>query len=223
MKVGTDGVLLGAWTPIEKSTENIVDLGTGTGLIPLMLAQRSNAKIIGIEKESNASNQAKDNFANSPWPERLKSINQCIETFSKENHERFDLCTMNPPFFSNQLKSEKTERSLARHMDKIGIQTWLISAKNLIHENGKIAMIISSDCSSLWKNISLEIGLFHQTIVEVKTKPSKPASRLLILMTRKKVGLTKKSMILETNTRGIFTSEYYELVKDYYLFNTSIK
>lgn len=217
MKVGTDGVLLGTWTPFEKDKGTIVDFGTGTGIISLIMAQRTNARIYGIEKDPEACKQAKENFENSPWAERLFPVNVSIQEFVASNKDFADLCIMNPPYFQNHLKSSDERLKLARHSDYKGPSEWLTAAKSLIKSDGKISLIMSNQTVDLWKKSANNLGLFTEMIVYVSTKPSKPAARVLILFSKSFAHLIEKSLILEQSDSRNPTHEFKKLTEDFYL------
>jgi len=143
MKVGTDGVLLGAWTPTNHNPFSILDIGTGTGLIALMLAQRTTAEQIdALEIDEDAYEQAVDNFENSPWSDRLFCFHAGLDEFIEEPEDEYDLIVSNPPFYSEDYKTENEQRDLARFQDALPFEDLVEAADLLLSENGILAVII---------------------------------------------------------------------------------
>ncbi len=143
MRIGTDGVLLGAWTDTSHS-ENILDIGTGTGLIAIMLAQRSNAKITGVEIEVQAANEAIQNGENSPWPDRIDIVHSPFQKFAAETCDKFDTIVSNPPYFTNAVKNRQDEKSLARHNHLLPFNELLQGVSKILSNDGKLSL--NSSC-----------------------------------------------------------------------------
>ena len=143
MKVGTDGVLLGAWAPIKQQPYSILDIGTGTGIIALMLAQRSNAaQIDALEIDEKTYEQATDNFENSPWNDRLFCFHAGLDEFMEEPEDEYDLIVSNPPFYAEDFKTNDEQRDLARFQDALPFEDLIEAADLLLSENGIFAVII---------------------------------------------------------------------------------
>ena len=212
MKVGTDGVLLGAWTNIVGKCA--LDIGTGTGVISLMFAQRSNADITAIEIEENAFLQAKDNFSNSKWDERLTTIHSSLQDFS--SNDKFDTIVSNPPFFSNSLKTEDTSRNFARHNDSLSFEYLLEFTSNNLSENGKASFIIPFDSEVNFLNIAKENNLFASRICRIKGTENSPIKRSLIELDFKKADCKESLLVIEIS-RHIYTPDYINLTKEFYL------
>ena len=143
MKVGTDGVLLGAWAAIDSSVNSILDIGTGTGLIAVQLAQRSDSETIdALEIEAGAFEQAVENFENSDWGDRLFCYHASLEEFSDEIVDKYDLIVSNPPFFNNTYKELEQNRALARHSESLNFEELLKNTTQLLFKSGSCAFII---------------------------------------------------------------------------------
>ena len=143
MKVGTDGVLLGAWTPIHHNPFSILDVGSGTGIIALMLAQRTHAQQIdALEIDEDAYEQAVENFENSPWGDRLFCFHAGLDEFIEEPEDEYDLIVSNPPFYAEDYKTENEQRDLARFQDAMPFEELVEAADLLLSENGVFALII---------------------------------------------------------------------------------
>ena len=141
MKVGIDGVLLGAWADVT-SAKSILDVGTGSGLIALMLAQRSNAGITAIDIEPNAVLQAEENVGLSPWKDRVKVLEVSLQDFSVPEDEKFDLIVSNPPYFVNSLKNPDAVRLSARHVTDLTHDVLLVKSLQLLKKTGRICLIL---------------------------------------------------------------------------------
>ena len=180
MKVGTDGVLLGAWCEVD-GHKRILDVGTGTGLIALMLAQRNqSARIDAVELDRNACIQAADNFVNSPWRERLHLIEAEFSLFATQSvNSSYDLIVSNPPYFENSLKANGCQRTQARHTDTLSFESLIQGASHLLSENGILALIYPVAANPRITSIASEQGfqLLRQT--SVKGTPSAPEKRFL--------------------------------------------
>lgn len=215
MKVGVDGVLLGAWTELI-GARNILDVGTGTGLIALMLAQRSKAHITAIEIEDKAAKEAAKNVKASPWRNRISVQHVSFQHFNREFPSMFDLIVSNPPFFNYAYKAAGSERNLARHNDKLLLSELIEGAVWLLNEAGKIALILPvSELNSLEK-LALKNRFYLQRFTEIKPKPSKSANRMLVQL-GKTEHECEKSMLTIYNDDNSFTEAYKELTRDFYL------
>ena len=146
MKVNTDGVLLAAWTNLE-GVKTALDIGAGTGLISLMLAQVSDSIITGVEIEKNAAEEAVQNVQNSKWASRVSIINSSFQEFANVAESKFDLIITNPPFFTNSLKNAKPHLSMARHNHLLPFADIIAGAKQLLSETGKLSLILPFDQS----------------------------------------------------------------------------
>lgn len=220
MKVGVDGVLLGAWADVSDAN-NVLDIGTGSGVIALMIAQRNcTAHILAIDIDENAVDQAQENFRNSVYFDRISVKNIDFRKFLSEN-EKFDHIICNPPFFVNSLQSPENQRTVARHSVCLTHDELLENAKNLLCENGKISLILPITEGEKILDFANKIGLFCRRQTKVFPKPNKSAKRILLEFVLNKntenQSVIEKYLILETEQRGIFTKEYTELVKDFYL------
>lgn len=216
MKVGIDGVLLGAWANTE-NCKQILDIGCGSGLIALMLAQRSNANITAIDIESSAIEQTKENIEISPWTDRISALETSLQHFSAPLGQLFDLIISNPPYFVNSLKAPEQKRSTARHTDQLTHHELLIHAKRLLAESGKICIILPVNEGLECIKFASTIGLFCSKKVEVYPKPNKPAKRLLLEFVLTKAETELSKIEIETTERHQYSAEFTNLVRDYYL------
>jgi len=218
MKVGTDGVLLGAWAPIVDATYNILDIGSGTGLIALMLAQRSNAQQIeAIEIDENAYEQCVDNFENSPWNDRLFCFHAGLDEFLEEmEDEAYDLIVSNPPFYTEDYQSNDEKRDLARFENALPFDELIESAANLLSEFGVFALIVPYKEEEKIITLAKEFQLYPFKITRVKGTPTSEIKRSLLAFSWDEQVLETNELIIET-ARHQYTNEYIELTKDFYL------
>lgn len=217
MKVGTDGVLLGAWTDVSGAT-NILDIGTGTGLIAIMLAQRTkNAMIDAVEIDEIACRQAAENMVASPWSDRLAAINEPIQEFAKNTSKQYDLIVSNPPFFSGGTFSDNLNRNEVRHTIKLPNGDLLSAARSLLSENGKFCVILPTLEGLRFQERAQNYRLFCTKITEVKPKQDKPVERVLLQFEKNPQNLKKSDLIIQFDKRNHYTDDYIALTGDFYL------
>ena len=214
MKVGTDGVLLGAWIPVDK-TKNILDIGTGTGLIALMLAQRNSlANIHAIEIEENACMEANLNFKNSPWLERLTVFNDSLQSF--KNDVKYDLIVSNPPYFTDTFKNTDSERTLARHVGNLSFQDLLFYTVSLLNDHGTCAFIIPFSEEENFINLAKNQDLCICKITRVKGRVELPFKRSMLCFKKKPSICIETELVVEID-RHVYTSDYITLTQPFYL------
>nr|WP_288833872.1 methyltransferase [uncultured Flavobacterium sp.] len=218
MKVGTDGVLLGAWTPLENHPFSILDIGTGTGIIALMLAQRSHAEQIdALEIDEDTYEQATDNFENSPWNDRLFCFHAGLDEFVEEPEDEYDLIVSNPPFYAEDYKSSNDQRDLARFQDAMPFEDLIEAAALLLSENGIFSVIIPFKEEEKFLALANEHELYPLKITHVKGTPTSEIKRSLLAFSRIETNnFPIDELIIET-ARHIYTPEYIALTKDFYL------
>ena len=219
MKIGTDGVLLGAWADIPENTNSILDIGTGTGVIALMMAQRSSAQLIdALEIDENAYEQAVENFEQSDWGDRLFCYHAEFDEFVEEmqDEEKYDLIISNPPFYSSDYKTTSEERDIARFQDALPFNLLLEGSTYLLSEKGKLAVIIPKNQEENFLDIAKNFGLFPEKITYVKGSPTAEIKRCLILLNINPTKTAKDELIIE-HDRHQYTKEYKNLVSPFYL------
>ena len=218
MKIGTDGVLLGAWAPIKHEPFSILDIGTGTGIIALMLAQRSNAaQIDALEIDEKAYEQATDNFENSPWNDRLFCFHAGLDEFMEEPEDEYDLIVSNPPFYAEDYKTNDEQRDLARFQDALPFEDLIEAADLLLSENGIFSVIIPYKEEDRFIDLCAEAELFPVKVTRVKGSHKTPTVRSLLAFKRYELAvLVADELVIEIN-RHEYTDEYIELTKAFYL------
>jgi len=217
MKVGMDGVLLGAWADAS-GAERILDIGTGTGLIALMLAQRNaSAQIEAIEIDQKAFQEAVLNAQQSPWNDKIQIENSSFQDFAERTDQKYDLIVSNPPFFANGLKAPKENRAQARHSDSLPLDILISGATNLLAENGRIALVLPVESLTEIKQLTLSNQLYISRLCRIKPNPLKPDFRILIELTHNECVTSEEHLMIEFEKHHDYTAEYKELTKDFYL------
>jgi tRNA1Val (adenine37-N6)-methyltransferase len=217
MKVGTDGVLLGAWTSVNQDPFSILDIGAGTGVVSLMLAQRCYAELIdAIEIDDDAYEQCTDNFENSPWNDRLFCYHASLEEFTEEIVDTYDLIVSNPPFFSDDYKSKNTQRDMARFQDALPFEHLIESVSKLLSQNGLFSVILPYNEEEKFIGLASKSRLFPTKILRVKGNPLSEIKRSLIAFSFTECETEIDELIIETE-RHQYTEKYINLTKNFYL------
>ena len=219
MKVGTDGVLLGAWA---KGGTRILDIGTGTGLIALMMAQRfPSAKIDAIEIDKDACKDALFNVSQSPFSDRINIINSSLQDYKPYNEMQedglYDAIVCNPPYFINSLKNPLQQRTTARHTDSLSHQELIYHSKRLLKPNGTLSVIIPSYNKDILESEAIFNGLSILKVTNIKTKSSKPAKRCLIEFGKDTNAVCKIEEQVLNDDNGIRTMWYQNLTQAFYI------
>jgi len=217
MKIGTDGVLLGAWTSIKEKPYSILDIGTGTGIIALQLAQRSSAETIdALEIDDNAYEQAVENFENSNWGDRLFCYHASLHEFTDEIDEKYDLIVSNPPFYSDEFETENEARNKARFTSSLSFEQLLNSTSKLLSDTGVFSIIIPFKEERHFIELASKLKLFPKRICNVKGTPTSETKRSLLEFSFYESKTQITGLIIE-KARHQYTKEYIDLVKDFYL------
>ncbi len=217
MKVGTDAVLLGAWVNPQQA-KRILDIGTGTGIIALMLAQKSDASIVAIDIDEQAVQQAKENRDNSPFKNEIEIILNSVQQFVLHRSQQFDLIVTNPPYFEQSLKSVDEQRSQARHADVLPFEELLDSVKKLLTEKGKFCLILPRLEAEKFTLLAEKKGLHLSKLLRIKSRTDKPeAKRHIMQFEFVSTEFSESTLIIEEEVRHQYTPEYKELTKDYYI------
>ena len=217
MKVGTDGVLLGAWTNIENA-RRIIDIGTGSGLIALMLAQRCpSATVLGIDICENAVSQAKENVQNSPFSQKIDIEHCSVQDFAERNAHIFDLAVSNPPFFANSLPSPARERTLARHTETLSLSSLFMSAAQLLSAEGRFSIIYPIDQLHEVLDCAASQGFFLLRQTTVFPTPHVRPKRVLLEFSKKTHCTPIYNTLVVETERHHYSDNFRALAKDFYL------
>lgn len=217
MKIGTDAVLLGAWTSVVHNPQAILDIGAGTGILSLMMAQRSNAQTIeAIEIDDDAFEQCAENFENSPWADRLFCFHASLLEYIEDVDDTFDLIICNPPFYSEDYKTDNDSRDLARFNDAMPFEHLIYAAVNLLPEDGIFSVVIPHKEESNFIELAAIAGLYPKRMLRVKGNPDSEIKRSLIEFSFEEHDVKTLELIIET-TRHKYTEDYINLTHDFYL------
>jgi tRNA1Val (adenine37-N6)-methyltransferase len=214
-KVGTDGVLLGACSDVSE-TKRILDIGTGTGLIALMLAQRSEADIVALEPDKRSFMQACSNVENSKWKARIRVINTTLQNYDPD-FLKFDLIVTNPPFFSDSLKNPDHKKATTRHYDLLKNDDLLKGVSRLKAEGGRLQVIMPYAEGNILIAEAQAYGLYCNNILKVRPTPESGIRRLILTFSKERIKPSERFLTIERGRRHEFTEEYRSLTKDFYL------
>jgi len=220
MKVCTDSCLFGAWiadTLLQQLPANgsILDIGTGTGLLSLMLAQRCSAPIDAVEIDSSAAGQAADNIRNSPWKERIRLFHADIRFFDPGVH--YSLILSNPPFYENELRSPEVLRNVAMHGDSLSLDDFFHAAARLLDPRGRLAVLFPAGRKQAAVSTALDKGLYLQESLAVSPAKDQPVFRYVLVFASEKPVQTVAHEMSVTTKGTMYTPEFAGLLKDYYL------
>ncbi|MFY9241918.1 MAG: methyltransferase [Polaribacter sp.] len=220
MKIGTDAVLLGAWCSVDHYLDTILDIGSGTGIIALMLAQRSDALTIdAVEIDENAYEQTVANFEESDWADRLYCYNSSFQEFAKEiseEEETYDLIISNPPFYTDNFETENDARNKARFTSSLSFLELITGVVKILSSNGKFAVVIPYKEEEIFINLAKENKLFLNRICRVQGNPTSEIKRTLLEFSFYQSEITEEHLIIEIE-RHQYTEQYISLTKDFYL------
>lgn len=218
MKVGTDGVLLGAWTEID-GAERILDIGTGSGLIAIMFAQRTNVnvKIDAVEIDDSAYEQALDNINNCLWSGKIKAWHSSFQDFCKLESGPYDRVVSNPPYFMNGLNAKGEARTKARNANYLPFEELLEGAKRLLKPTGTLSVILPIEEGEYFERIARLNGFYVKRKVSVLPNPGKPAKRYLLEFSLQETVLQEYELAIENGQRHVYTVDYMTLTKNFYL------
>jgi tRNA1Val (adenine37-N6)-methyltransferase len=216
MKVGTDGVLLGAWAEAGYAAK-VLDVGAGTGVIAMMIAQRSGALIDAVEINEMAFLQAQENVAQCPWKNRITVYHQSFQHFTDHTTFHYDLIVSNPPFFRDSLKSPIPQRNLARHNEQLDYESILCHAGRILTPNGRVSLIIPYSQINAVIQSGYFQGLFPVRILKIRPVASKNYNRCLVeFVNDSQCTCTENELLVRDELSKAYTTEYKALTSDYY-------
>jgi tRNA1Val (adenine37-N6)-methyltransferase len=217
MRVTTDGVLLGAWTNANQARQ-ILDVGTGTGLIAIMLAQRTSAFIDAIEIDKMACTQAMENVEACPWPDRINIIHCDFRDFARNTDKQYDIVVSNPPFFRSSLKPPAWQRSVARHDGHLSYEAIFHFSARLLAPYGSLFIISPAIATQELTDMAYLKGLHLKTLLRVSPSPHKPVSRCMFEFTlTSQRHVNQSEMSVRKSDGKTYSDEYREMTREYYL------
>ncbi|MDR2408025.1 MAG: methyltransferase domain-containing protein [Bacteroidales bacterium] len=216
-KVGTDAVLLGAWVSVPKKCKYILDIGSGCGIVSLMLAQRSDAMITGVDIDKDSIEEAIENADKSPWKNRITFKHTSVQKFcTPEYKHAFDLIVSNPPFFADALKSPLHTRNISRHTDTLLFEDLILSVNYCLSISGIFAIIIPVTVTKIIQEQCKNQGLFCTAILQIQPKDNKAANRNILLFAHEEKQIQIQNLIIR-NSSNEYTNTYRSLTKEFYL------
>ena len=217
MKVGVDSVLLGAWVSPDHAFR-ILDVGTGTGLLALMMAQRyPDAVIDAVEIDHDAYQQALENIAESPWNHRIRVFCNDFVNYAEHCPDRYELIISNPPYFTDSFKPLDRKRNVARHNDSLPLRQLLTGTIKLLACGAKLAVVLPPDEASLLINEAASLGLYVNRMLSVQSLPSKPVIRILVELSKTEYPHDEEILCIEKPDRSDYTDAYKQLTREFYL------
>ncbi|MBU2914425.1 MULTISPECIES: tRNA1(Val) (adenine(37)-N6)-methyltransferase [Reichenbachiella] len=215
MKVSTEACILGAWVS-KHSAKRILDIGAGTGLVSLMLAQRLGGQIDAVEIDTDAARQTAENFAASPWDDRLSLIQEDVFTYAAEATVSYDLIVSNPPFFTSSLKSPERRNNLAKHdtgqFSKVKFVQCLAS---LLSEDGEGYVLYPEKEAKEFQKELRTVGLYSYPALIIRNQPNKEVFRVIVCVSRQEIIVSPRELYIRSGQEH--TTEFIYLLKDYYL------
>jgi tRNA1Val (adenine37-N6)-methyltransferase len=216
MKVGTDAVLLGIAADVA-GAKSILEVGTGSGVIAMILAQRSDALIDAIDVDQDSVRQARENVASSPWPEQINIIHSSLQEFTPSNKRKYDLVISNPPFFSGSYKSHQKKRNIARHNEQLTFDELIENADKLLHEAGNLWVILPVKESLQFIDIAEYKGFYVQYILKIIPKAGKDYNRLILRLNREETDNIAIKTLTHWQEDGKWTPEYIKFTREFYI------
>ena len=213
MKVGTDGVLLGAWAAVD-SCQSVLDVGTGTGLIAIMLAQRCPAQILAIDVDEGAVEQARENVERTAWKDRIEVALQDVTRYHPDR--RFDVVVSNPPYFIDSLQCPDTQRNTARHTGGLTLDSLFAKVKELLTDDGRFSLILPAEQLALCVEAAHRYGMYLARHTHVITRPGLAPKRALMEFQIGE-GATQVDELVVEIERHVYSEAYTALTKDFYL------
>ena len=216
MKIGTDAILLGRWVDVNGDDE-VLDIGTGCGLLPLMLAQKGIKSADAVEIDQDSFEEAAQNFSNSAWKSRLFAVNDDIKHYAELCTKKYDLVVSNPPFFFGDNIPEKEKKGLARHTNTLSYNDLLISVKQLLKPDGRFALVLPARESLTFLKDAENQGFFLKKEMKIVPIEGKEPNRINMQLVVNQVGRVESETFVLRHPDHSFTKEYKEFLKDYYL------
>ena len=215
-RITTDSVLLGAWADLD-GVQHILDVGTGTGILSLMAAQRCDASVVALEPDRNSFMQAGLNITVSPWSERITLFNRTLHEFSGETTYLFDTIITNPPFFNATLPNPDARKAATRHSLTLTHDALLEASLQLLAPAGTLQLVLPVNEAIQFAALARASGLQCWRKLSVRPMPELPPARMLMTLGRLERGCEESVIVIEKGGRHVYSDEYVSLTKDFYL------
>lgn len=217
MKVGTDAVLLGAWI-VPNGSKTILDIGTGTGIIALMLAQKTEARIDAIDIDVDAVKQASQNISESKFADKIQVCLSSFQEYAKNTNKKFDLIVSNPPYFEQCLKPTDEQRSQARHAYTLPFEELVDGVSRVLEPKGKFCLILPKQEAERFRHLAEKKGLYLSKLLRIKSRADKDTDkRHLMQFEFVPTEFSEKTLVIEKGERHDYTEEYKDFTRDYYV------
>ena len=216
MKIGTDAILLARWVDVSDNDE-VLDIGTGCGLIPLMLAQKGIKSVDAVEIDSDSYEEAAQNFSNSAWKSQISAIHADVKDYAVQSLKKYDLIVSNPPFFFGDNIPEKAKKGLARHTNTLSYNDLLISVKKLLKPEGRFALVLPARESRTFLKDAENHGFYLQKEMKIVPIEGKEPNRINMQLVVNHVDNVESETFVLRTTDHSFTKYYKDFLKDYYL------
>ena len=216
MRIGTDAVLFAQWVVVS-SSDNVLDIGTGSGIIPMILSQKGAGSVDAVELDADSYEEAKLNFSISAWNEKLNVFNTDVRVFADETDKKYDLIVSNPPFYASDVKPIKEKKVMARHVSTLSFRDLLLSAKKMMKEDSSFALVLPFYESRLFIKEAEQLGFYLQKEMLIIPIEGKDANRVNMQFVFNEVDNVETECLTIRNRDYSYTEEYREFLKDYYL------
>lgn len=216
MRVGTDAVLFAQWVDV-KSSDYALDIGTGSGIIPLILSQKGVGRMDAVELDTDSYEEAKQNFSNSVWNDKLNVFNEDVRLFAEESLKKYDLIVSNPPYYSSDVKPIKEKKVMARHVSTLSFRDLLLSAKKMMKNEARLAVVLPFYESRLFIKEAEDLGLYLQKEFLISPIEGKEPNRVNMQFVVDDVDDVITELFTIRNIDYSYTNQYKEFLKDYYL------
>ena len=216
MRIGTDAVLFAQWVGVS-SSDNVLDIGTGSGIIPMILSQKGANSIDAVELDADSYEEAKLNFSISVWNEKLNVFNNDVRIFADEIDKKYDLIVSNPPFYASDVKPIKEKKVMARHVSTLSFRDLLQSAKKMMKDNSRFALVLPFYESRLFIKEAEQFGFNLQKEMQIIPIEGKESNRVNMQFVFGEVDVVETKCFTMRNKDYSYTEEYRGFLKDYYL------
>lgn len=216
MRIGTDAVLFAQWVDVS-DTDKALDIGTGSGIIPLILAQKGVAHVDAVEMDLDSYREAELNFRLSVWDERLLAVNDDVRRFALEVGKKYDLIVSNPPYYSSDVKPVREKKVMARHVSTLSYVDLILSAKKMLKDDGRFAVVLPFYESKIFRKEAENHGFFLQKEQQIIPIKGKEANRLNMQFVMTEMEVFDSEQLVIRNKDYSYTNQYKDFLKDYYL------